>query len=390
LLSGERAQGERYRTTILLLHAGFVLTGVVNIMLGPLLPLLSARWALTDAQAGFFFTAQFLGSICGVLASSLLIPRRGHRLCLMLGFGMMALGSATLVAASWRLGLPAAFALGIGLGLAIPATNLVISVMHPEKRAAALNLINLSWGVGAVACPLLLSALLRRHPISFLLEGLAALLLLSIAGCAAVSFPVISAPEQIASPTKAIWRGRWIFILGAIFFLYVGSEGAVSGWIATYAKRTSGDGGAGATWLLMPSFFWGSLLLGRASAPWCLRYVQDRRLAQLGLIVSAAGIVFLLAAKSLPAIALGAILAGLGFSSVFPFAIASLARHFGARESQVAGPMFALAGAGGATLPWLAGYFSTTFGALRYGLAVPLLGCILLLALNAQPPSQHD
>jgi len=44
--------------------------------------------------------------------------------------------------------------------------------------------------------------------------------------------------------------------------------------------------------------------------------------------------------------------------------------------------MFALAGAGGATLPWLIGYTSTVAGSLKYGLLVPLFGCIVMLILN--------
>jgi len=35
------------------LHAGFALTGVLTTLLGPVLPALSARWRLDDAQAGF-------------------------------------------------------------------------------------------------------------------------------------------------------------------------------------------------------------------------------------------------------------------------------------------------------------------------------------------------
>ena len=131
-----------------MLHAGFVLTGVVNTMLGPMLPVLSARWALNDVLAGYLFTAQFSGSMLGVLASSFLVPRRGHRISLVLGLGFMALGSATLVAASWTLGTLSTLCFGIGLELAIPTTNLLVSELNPDKRAAALNLINLSWGAG--------------------------------------------------------------------------------------------------------------------------------------------------------------------------------------------------------------------------------------------------
>lgn len=364
-----------------MLHAGFVLTGVVNTMLGPMLPVLSARWALNDAQAGYLFTAQFSGSMVGVMGSSFLMPRRGHRICLVLGLGLMALGSATLLATGWTLGMVSTLCFGIGLGLAIPTTNLMVSEQNPEKRAAALNVINFSWGVGAVSCPFFVAALLRMHRTSHMLYGVAALLTLVALGMTRASFPVFAPPDNISRVETGLWRSRWVPIIGALFFFYVGSEAGVSGWIATYAQRMVA--GAGTVWLLMPSLFWTALLLGRATAPVLLRHVRELKLAAFGLVLSMVGIVALIGARNLSVIAIGVSLAGLGFSSVFPIAIATLSRKFGSMASRIAGVMFALAGSGGATLPWLVGYTSSRFGSLKYGLLVPLLGCIVMLTLNA-------
>jgi MFS transporter, FHS family, glucose/mannose:H+ symporter len=364
-----------------LLHAGFVLTGVVNTVLGPMLPMLSARWSLNDAHAGYLFTAQFGGSMLGVMGSSLLMSRRGHRISMLLGLGLMALGSATLLAGIWMLGVFSTLCFGIGLGLAIPTTNLLVSDLNPEKRASALNLVNFSWGVGAATCPFFVAALLRIHRTSYLLYGVAALLALVALGLTKVLLPVFCVAPEYGSRVKTdIWRSRWVPIIGALFFLYVGSEAGVGGWIATYAQRMAA--GAGTMWVLMPSFFWAALLLGRAAAPLLLRDLEELKLAGFGLVLSTVGVAALLGARTLSVIAISVSLAGLGFSSVFPIAIATLARKFGSAASRIAGVMFALAGAGGATLPWLVGYTSTRFGSLKYGLVVPLFGCIAMLILN--------
>jgi FHS family glucose/mannose:H+ symporter-like MFS transporter len=132
----------------------------------------------------------------------------------------------------------------------------------------------------------------------------------------------------------------------------------------------------------MPAFFWAALLLGRLTAPLLLRSVAELTLAEYGLALSTVGVGGLLAARNLSVIALGVSLAGLGLSPVFPIAIATLSRKFGSDASRIAGVMFALAGAGGATLPWLIGYTSTVAGNLRYGLLVPLFGCSAMLILN--------
>jgi len=362
-----------------LLHAGFVLTGVVSTILGPMLPVLSARWALNDAHAGYLFTGQFSGSMLGVMGSSFLMARRGHRISLLLGMGLMALGAATLLAASWMLGLVSTLCWGIGFGLVIPTTNLLVSELHPEKRAAALNLINFSWGVGAVSCPLLAAALLRVHAISSLLYGVAALLILVALGMAKVPLLVRSpTPEKVALDSR-LWRSRWLPILSAFFFLYVGCEAGLSGWAATYARRIAGTGTA---WVITPSFFWFALLLGRATAPMLLTRVRELKLAGFGLALSTLGVVVLLAAKNLSVIAMGVSLAGLGLSSVFPIAIATLSSKFGTMAPRIAGLMFASAGMGGATLPWLVGYISTRQGSLQYGLLGPLFASIAMFSLN--------
>jgi fucose permease len=363
-----------------LLHAGFVLTGVVCTILGPMLPVLSARWALNDTQAGYLFTAQFSGSMLGVMWSSFLMTHRGHRIPLLLGLGLMALGAATLLAASWMLGLVSTLCWGIGLGLVIPTTNLLISGLHPENRAAALNLVNFSWGAGAASGPFFAAALLRVHRISSLLYVVAALLILVAMGVTRVPLPVrFSEPDEASLVRSGLRWSRWVPILGALFFLYVGCEAGLSGWAATYAQRTAGTGTA---WVFMPSFFWLALLLGRATAPVFLTSVRELKLAKFGLALSTLGIVALLRARNLSVIAIGVSLAGLGLSSVFPIAIATLSRKFGAMAPRIAGLMFALAGAGGATLSWLVGYISTREGSLQYGLLVPLLATIVMLILN--------
>jgi MFS transporter, FHS family, glucose/mannose:H+ symporter len=371
-----------------LLHSGFVLTGVVNTMLGPLLPVLSTRWRLTDTQAGLLFTSQFAGSMLGVAASSFITPRSGSRLSLVAGLGMMALGTGALELGTWRLGSILAFVFGIGLGLTIPTTNLLVSELNPSRRAAALNLVNFSWGMGAVGCPLVVAGLERVNRGALLLQGTAGLLVLLAAILTRVSIGGSDQPTtQAASssrPGKSIWRSRLVPILGGIFFLYVGSETAVGGWTASYARRLTLY--TGTSWAMMPSFFWAALLVGRAVAPLLLRQVSELRLARLGLGLGALGIIALHSATSTRALAVSVSLAGLGFSTVYPIAIAMLSHQFGEMASRIAGFMFALSGLGGATLPWLVGYTSTWLGSLKFGLLVPLGGCLAMLVLYGWIP----
>ncbi len=53
-----------------LLAAGFALTGIPTVIIGPILPLFISRWSLSDTQAGLFFTVQFMAALCGVWIST--------------------------------------------------------------------------------------------------------------------------------------------------------------------------------------------------------------------------------------------------------------------------------------------------------------------------------
>lgn len=387
-------QQDKSRLSILL-HLGFVLTGIVNTMLGPLLPVLSSRWGLNDARAGYLFTAQFTGSMLGVFASSFFASRRGSRFSLVLGLLTMGVGSCTLVLGNYTLGLISAFCFGTGLGLTIPTTNLLISDFNPARRASALNLVNFSWGIGAVVCPFLVALLQRVHRSSGLLFGVAVSLAI-LAVAVARRFPLLRAPraENAATPISTSWSavwGRWMIpILGWIFFLYVGTEAAVGGWTASYARRVLMTGGT--TWAMMPSFFWAALLLGRVLAPLGLRRIPELMMARAGLGVAALGIIALHSANNVAGLAMAMAIAGLGLSSVFPIAIAALSHQFGKAASRIAGVMFALAGLGGATIPGLVGYASTWYGSLKFGLLVPLCGCLAMLCLYAfvQDPIEEN
>jgi MFS family permease len=88
--------------------------------------------------------------------------------------------------------------------------------------------------------------------------------------------------------------------------------------------------------------------------------------------------VFLLVAKAIAIIIIGASLAGLGLASVFPINVSLLSHWFGETATRVSGTIFSIGNLGGAVIPWLVGLISTHLG-LRFGFVVPLLGSMGML-----------
>src|SRR5207253_10629848 len=104
-------------------------------------------------KPGYVVTAQVASSIRGVAISRLMVHRYGYRLTLVFGVWFMGVGAGVLARASWIVGLVSVCVYGFGFGLTIPTANLLIAKLHPDRRAAALNLLNFSWGIGAVGGP---------------------------------------------------------------------------------------------------------------------------------------------------------------------------------------------------------------------------------------------
>src|ERR1043166_632377 len=111
-------------TATLLVHVNFLLTGIVMTFLGPMLPYLSARWAINDALAGRLFLVQFVSSMAGMFSSSPLVERCGYRKTFVLGLVLMSTGTALLASAPYWLGVVAVGVLGMGHGITTPAGDI--------------------------------------------------------------------------------------------------------------------------------------------------------------------------------------------------------------------------------------------------------------------------
>jgi|KBSMisStaDraftv2_1062788.scaffolds.fasta_scaffold00704_21 MFS transporter, FHS family, glucose/mannose:H+ symporter len=361
-------------------HIDFVVTGVVMTFLGPMLPVLSARWALNDTQSGDLFLAQYISSIGGMLCSGTFVRRLGYRLTLIIGATLMAVGTALLVGAGRYLGIASICIYGAGFGVTTPACNLFVSDAMPEKRASALSLLNSSWGVGAMSCPLIIAAVQRVHQTTAFFYALAACMaVLALTLCLFRFAADEKRHTELSRKTSArTWNTTLTVFVGLAFFIYVGTETAVGGWVATYAQRISP--GSVSMWAMMPTFFYGTVLLGRMLAPAALRTTRETRLAAAGAGLAVIGVIVLMGSHTMAMIILGTSLSGFGLSAIYPIKVSLLPRWFGDRVTQVGGFMFAIGNLGGGAIPWLVGALSTRFSDLRAGFVVPLLGAVSLVA----------
>jgi MFS transporter, FHS family, glucose/mannose:H+ symporter len=360
-------------------YASFVPIGIATVLLGPMLPILSARWSLNYSQAGVLFPVQYVASTLAVALSGVVVSRWGFRFAIKAGLLLMSAGVGLLLTGPKMPGIFCIAAYGGGLGLAVPAANLLVAEVNPGRRSAKLNLLNFCWSAGAVSCPVLVAWAAKSHQFPLFLAAVAGLALLVAIGIAAMPSSIVEPSARDTGRTAAgiPWKQGAMWILGALFFLYVGVENGFGGWVASYAKSLDLTP---ALALMTPSFFHAAILLGRWLAPLLLRMIDEIRLAQAGILVACAGMAGLVLSHELRGVVLSVCLAGLGLSCVYPITISLLPREFGSAP-RLGSLMFTLCNIGGGLLPWMVGVSSNHFSSLKAGLAVPLIGCAAMYGL---------
>ena len=160
-------------------------------MLGPLLPALIQRWHIQDAQAGTLFTVSFTGQFCGAWFAT-----RNLRASILYGSAITAAGCAAMAWVDFSLAHIALFCVGFGLGLGLTAGNVIAGTAVPAARARLIALLNVAWGLGAIACPVLVRMSSSRGVQYFFLAAAAFLAVTSLASLA------IPKPTQSADPAE--------------------------------------------------------------------------------------------------------------------------------------------------------------------------------------------
>ncbi len=362
------------------LFIGFILSGIATTIVGPMLPVFIRKWSLDDGQAGFFSSVQFLSALVGTLVSGAWMAWRGYRPSLVAGYALIGYGLAILNASTHVNALAATAAFGLGYGLITPGTNLYVAEAGGARSASLLNLLNFTWGVGAMACSPLIAMALRNNRLPGLLIGYA------IFG-GLLAFALLFArfgPEKHEKPatteTAPVLVGRGVTVtMATLFFIYVCMETSIGVWAAEYSRRIA-NGITNMT-TLAPMFFYAGLTAGRGLAPLVLLSVSETPLVIAALSLTALGTAVLIFSTTLNVTIAGVFLAGLGCASIYPIYIAWLSRWYGAQARRIGGFLFALASLGGSAGPWLVGTVSKFSGSLRVGFLVPLLSALLMLCI---------
>jgi MFS transporter, FHS family, glucose/mannose:H+ symporter len=359
---------------IALLYLGGVLSGSLTVALGCVLPIVSALAHLSDREAGTLLMVQFASCAVGAL----FVRRNFHR-TLASGYTLTAFA----VLASYLLprpfAIPSISAYGLGLGMVMTSNSMIVGRVFTARRGVALAFLNFCWSLGATLSPLLVAPLSRHFSMGTISTAVA-LLPACFVGITLLSrFHRIMGDEPQTVTSSKSAKGAIVYF-GLLAFLYVGIESATGNWMSTYASRI-------VTWdysrsSLATACFWSALLIGRAVAPLVLLRLKEEKLYLISVFAASAGVCSLVAAHSVWTLIGAAVFTGLGLAPVFPLTLSLFMTKAG--QPRGSGWVFAVAGLGGAFVPWLTGFVSTDAGSLRIGMLVPAAATLLLLAMASR------
>jgi fucose permease len=212
--------------------------GVVAAMLGVLL----ASFNMTPEENGNIALAQAIGMIIASVSAGPIIDNKGKKIALLAALALIAASLFVLPGTStYGERLAWVFVLGLGGGILVTAANALAGDVNEERRSSTLNFLNLFFGLGGMATPLIYANLLGND---------AKMLCLLAAGLAAVTLVVhvttsMPAPKGggafVFSSAGEILSRPSLWLLSGFLFLYVAAEVGVWNWLASFLQAKGID-----------------------------------------------------------------------------------------------------------------------------------------------------
>ncbi len=300
--------------------------GMIAAMLGTILPDLSDRFHLSPSQNGTIAFAQALGLIIASLGVGPLLDNEGKKMGMVLGLAFIAIALFALPRSrGFRSIVFLLFLLGVGGGIVVTAANSLVSDVSQAHRGTALNLVNLFFGLGALATPFISANLFGRNWVR-LCYTIAALTVVTVVIQALTKMPGPTGAGFVLTDAAPVLARPLLFMIGLFLFLYITCEVGIWNWLPRHLIA-QGIPESQALNILSLGFALG-LLIGRAAILPILIRVPAITVTLVGSVAMAIT-TFLMLRTSRPAIAfLLVFLAGLSMAPVFPTTIAIVGDAF--------------------------------------------------------------
>jgi MFS transporter, FHS family, Na+ dependent glucose transporter 1 len=368
------------RRVLLITCVAFVALGCFNASVGPLLPEYAGHTGSQLAAVGAMFAALSIGATVTKLVCGPIGDRVGHRVVLLFGLCVMAVGLAGVVTSrSLPVLLGCAVVAGVGTSAVDFGGNLLVGTTFGRRNATALNFLHLCFGLGAVLGPAIVSLGISQWSSGSAAVFLPILVIIVLLpACFSLRVPSpISQSAAVATGTS-IYRMPLVWIFAGFLGTSVGVQIGMGGWATTYLGFSTGMAAERAA--LVTSGYWLAISLGRLIAMLAgTRFNPHTILAVdvAGGCLASIAMIFVIGNQWLT---VGAILLmGLSFGSIFPTLVGLLTATFRTAPGKAASVIMTAASLANVFLPPLQGVLLTSYGAVTTPWFATL--CCLLMAV---------
>jgi fucose permease len=173
-------------------------------------------------------------------------------------------------------------------------------------------------------------------------------------------------------------RSPLAILFALLLFFQFASEWSIAGWLPVFLIDRMGVSPETAVTLL--AVYWLALMVGRIAAWRLLAVVNHARMLASSAFCALFGCGLLLAAGSRFGVVVGLLLAGLGFSAIYPLAAERIASRFSYYHPGYFNGIFTFALTGGMLMPFVLGHLAAGYG-LRVVPLAAMAGSCAVFAL---------
>jgi FHS family glucose/mannose:H+ symporter-like MFS transporter len=370
---------------ILALHFGAFLWAFASTLLGPALPLITEELHLGYSAGGSVFMLSSAGFLTGSLLVAAASTRFSVRALMITSTGLLLpLLYLTSQVSSLALLLGVVGLTGITGGALCSLVNAGVSDLSTEHRAAALSLLNVSFGLGALIAPLFAGLVISRtdswQPMYQLTSALVLVLLVfSVWWLPRTGQPAAQGGAH-QSVRTALFNRRGVITFATVF-MAAAVEWGFAYWSATYFLDVVGAGKVLAA--NMAALFWAGMLVGRLAFGGLLRRVDPHRTVT-ACAAAAIGASILLAVNASVALSVaGALLLGASLAAVIPSLLALAIDAQPQASGAIAGVLMFASGSGSLAAPALVGIIADGLSLATAIWLFPVLSLVLMLVHKA-------
>jgi fucose permease len=382
------AAARRTRLTLGILGCLTLLAvGWTGLLIPSLIRSIEATFGQTDAGIGLIYLVYAIAYMSGSFAGGTLTERLGRRLVLGGAVLIHAAGIAGFgLAPTWGIFVLAALVAGFGAGALDGGANGLVLDVYREGRGRAMNLLHMSFSIGALAAPLIVGTLVESGvPWQSIAVGSGAVIATLAIAYAVIPMPSGRHAKGVAEPLAAdgahvrrsLLAGP-LLLLGVAIATYVASEVGVSNWIVRFLEPAPLT-----TATLALSLFWAGLTLGRLVSSAIADRFDHLRFTVTCAIAMGVLIAVAVLAPALPVSIVAFAAAGAAAGPIFPMIVAIGGERNPERSAAVGGSLVGMAVIGSVVYPPAMGLISVTIGltAAMLGNALLAFACAVALVL---------